>query len=86
MSPDLITIKLEGDNLNLKNMETIKPYLSMVDAVVMGPGLGLNAETSKFVKSCIDEVEKAKKPLLLDADGLESVCQIQATPSKCRLC
>ncbi len=27
MSPDLITIKLEGENLNPANMETIKPYL-----------------------------------------------------------
>jgi hydroxyethylthiazole kinase-like uncharacterized protein yjeF len=71
MSPDLIAIKLEGDNLNVKNLETIKPYLSLVDAVVMGPGLGLNADTAKFVKACIDEVEKAKKPLLLDADGLK---------------
>jgi NAD(P)H-hydrate epimerase len=77
MSPDLITIKLEGDNLNVKNIETIKPYLGMVDAVVMGPGLGLNAETSKFVKSCIDEIEKAKKPLLLDADGLKAFAKFK---------
>jgi NAD(P)H-hydrate epimerase len=77
MSPDLITIKLEGDNLNVKNIETIKPYLGMVDAVVMGPGLGLNAETSKFVKSCIEEIEKAKKPLLLDADALKAFAKFK---------
>ena len=50
MSPDLITIKLEGDNLKPSNMETLKPYLNMVDAVAMGPGLGLNPETADFVK------------------------------------
>jgi hydroxyethylthiazole kinase-like uncharacterized protein yjeF len=72
MSPDLITIKLEGNNLNPANMETLKPYLAMVDAVVMGPGLGLNPETLKFVKACVDEIEKAKKPLLLDADALKA--------------
>ena len=77
MSPDLITIKLEGDNLNVKNIETIKPYLGMVDAVVMGPGLGLSVETSKFVKACIDEIEKAKKPLLLDADGLKAFAEFK---------
>ena len=27
MSPDLITIKLEGNNLKPSNMETLKPYL-----------------------------------------------------------
>ena len=72
MSPDLITLKLDCDNLKPINMETIKPYLGLVDAVAMGPGLGLNSETIKFVKACIDEVEKAKKPLLLDADGLKA--------------
>ena len=77
MSPDLITIKLEGDNLNLKNMETIKPYLKIVDVVAMGPGLGLTPETTKFVKACIDEVEKAKKPLLLDADGLKAFAKFK---------
>lgn len=77
MSPDLITIKLEGDNLKPADMEMLKPYLSTVDAVVMGPGLGLNPETSKFVKLCIDEVEKAKKPLLLDADGLKAFAKFK---------
>ncbi len=77
MSPDLITIKLEGNNLNPANMETLKPYLAMVDAVVMGPGLGLNPETVKFVKVCVDEVEKAKKPLLLDADALKAFAKFK---------
>jgi len=71
MSPDLITIKLGGNNLNPANLETLKPYLAMVDAVVIGPGLGLSPETAKFVKAGIEEVEKAKKPLLLDADALK---------------
>ena len=77
MTPDLITIKLEGNNLNSANMETLKPYLSMVDAVAMGPGLGLNPETIKFVKACVDEVEKAKKSLLLDADGLKAFAKFK---------
>lgn len=72
ISPDLITIKLEGNNLNPGNVETLKPYLSLVDAVVVGPGLGLNSETTKFVEAFIKEVEKAGKPLLLDADGLKA--------------
>ena len=72
ISPDLITIKLDGENLNPDNMETLKPYLKLVDAVAMGPGLGLNSETIDFVKISIEEVEKAGKPLLLDADGLKA--------------
>ena len=72
MSPDLITIKLDGSNIKPSNMETLKPYLSMVDAVAMGPGLGLKPETTDFVRICIEELEKAGKPLLLDADGLKA--------------
>jgi ADP-dependent NAD(P)H-hydrate dehydratase / NAD(P)H-hydrate epimerase len=71
ISPDLITIKLEGDNLNPKSLETLRPYLKLVDAVAMGPGIGLTSETADFVKLCVNEVEKAGKPLLLDADGLK---------------
>ena len=77
MSPDLITIKLDGNNLNPSNMEMLKPFLSMVDAVAMGPGLGLNPETIEFVKLCIEEVEKAGKPLLLDADGLKAFAEFK---------
>lgn len=77
MSPDLITIKLDGDNLKPNNLEMLKPYLSMADVVAMGPGLGLNPETVNFVKMCVDEVEKAGKPLLLDADGLKAFAQFK---------
>ena len=77
MSPDLITIKLDGVNLNPNNMETLKPYLKMVDAVAMGPGMGLAPETVDFVKLCVDEVEKAGKPLLLDADGLKAFAKFK---------
>jgi len=77
ISPDLITIKLEGNYLKPRNIETLKPYFGMVDAVVIGPGLGLAPETAKFVEACVDEAEKAKKPLLLDADGLKAFAKIK---------
>jgi NAD(P)H-hydrate epimerase len=77
MSPDLITIKLEGNNLKPSDLETLKPYLNLVDAVAMGPGLGLNPETAEFVKVCIEEIEKAGKPLLLDADGLKAFAKFK---------
>ncbi len=68
MSPDLITVKLSGTNLNSDNLSELTPYLASVDAVVMGPGLGLSPETIEFVTHFVDAVEKAGKPLLLDAD------------------
>jgi ADP-dependent NAD(P)H-hydrate dehydratase / NAD(P)H-hydrate epimerase len=77
ISPDLITVKLEGDNLNPANLETLKPFIKTVDVVAMGPGMGLDPETQEFVKACIDEVEMAGKPLLLDADGLKAFAKFK---------
>ena len=72
ISPDLITLKLDGAHLNSGNMAMLKEYVDAVDAVVLGPGAGLHSETKNFVKNCVDAVEEAGKPLLLDADGLKA--------------
>jgi hydroxyethylthiazole kinase-like uncharacterized protein yjeF len=77
LSPDLITVKLDGNNLKQSNMSALMPYLEMVDAVAVGPGLGLSPETVDFVKLFIDAVEKTGKPLLLDADGLKAFAKFK---------
>jgi NAD(P)H-hydrate epimerase len=77
MCPDLITIKLEGKHLNSGDMPVLKKYIKTVDAVAMGPGLGLHAETKKAVKAIIEAVEDAGKPLLLDADGLKAFAEFE---------
>jgi NAD(P)H-hydrate epimerase len=71
-SPNLITVKLEGTHLNLANISMIERYLGMATAVAIGPGLGLHEETKEAVKALMTSVEKARKPLLLDADGLKA--------------
>ena len=77
MSPDLITIKLEGDHLNPRNVAVIKRYLETSNAVVMGPGLGLHVETRKAVAEIVNSMEEAKTPLLLDADGLKAFAEFK---------
>jgi NAD(P)H-hydrate epimerase len=77
MSPDLITLKLDGNHLNSANLTLLKPYVEMVDAVVLGPGLGLHSETKDFVKTCVSMIESAGKPLLLDADGLKAFAEFK---------
>jgi NAD(P)H-hydrate epimerase len=72
ISPDLITIKLEGTHLTKLNLKTLKEHIKNVNAVVLGPGLGLHDETKETVKALVETVEKARKPLLLDADGLKA--------------
>jgi hydroxyethylthiazole kinase-like uncharacterized protein yjeF len=77
ISPDLITLKLKGDHLSVGNMVALQPYLGMVDAVVLGPGLGTHAETREFVKACVTAIESEGKPLLLDADGLKAFAEFK---------
>jgi len=77
MSPDLITVKLEGEHLNPRNTPTIKRYLETSTAVVMGPGLGLHTETKDAVKEIVKLTEEKKAPLLLDADGLKAFAEFK---------
>ena len=72
MAPDLITVKLEGEHLNPRNVGVIEEWLKRSDAVVFGPGLGLHEDTVKAVGEVISVIRKAKKPLLLDADALKA--------------
>ena len=72
MSPNLITAKLEGDHLNLRNTAVIKRHLETSTAVVMGPGLGLHRETEDAVRKIVETIDKKRIPLLLDADGLKA--------------
>ena len=74
-SPNLITIKLEGNNLNLKNVPVIEREMEKATAIVLGPGLGLHPETTSAVKEIIKISEKLKKPLILDADGLKAFAE-----------
>jgi hydroxyethylthiazole kinase-like uncharacterized protein yjeF len=77
MSPDLITLKLDGKHLKPSNMTALESYVEMVDAVVLGPGIGLHSETKEFVKACVSTVERAGKALLLDADGLKAFAEFK---------
>ena len=74
-SPSLITIKLKGKRLTQKNIQQLQPFLERVDAVAMGPGLGLHDETVEAVDTLLDWVEERKLPVLLDADALKGFAQ-----------
>jgi ADP-dependent NAD(P)H-hydrate dehydratase / NAD(P)H-hydrate epimerase len=70
-SPDLITIKLPGEHLNLKAVPEIVKWTTTADAVVLGPGIGLHEETVETVKKLITEIGEINKPMVLDADALK---------------
>ena len=69
-SPDLIVKSLEGDKLSLNHAEEILKIAEKVDAVLIGPGVGIDEGTSKLLNVL---VTKIKKPVVIDADGLKQV-------------
>ena len=69
-SEDLIVKSLDGDYLSLNHLDEILELADKVDAVLIGPGSGINDDTSKLFNLL---VTKIKKPIVLDADGLKQV-------------
>ena len=74
-SPSLITVKLKGKRLNQRNIQQLQPFLERVNAVAMGPGLGLHDETVEAVDTLLDWIEERRLPVLLDADALKGFAQ-----------
>ncbi|AMD18264.1 sugar kinase [Methanobrevibacter sp. YE315] len=69
-SPDLIVKSLDGDKLSLNHAEEILEIVENVDAVLIGPGAGIDEDISKLFNVL---VSKIKKPIVLDADALKQV-------------
>lgn len=68
--PDLIVNSLKGDYLTAEHAEDILMMADKADAVLLGPGAGINDETGKLLNIL---ASKIKKPLVLDADALKQV-------------
>ena len=69
-SPDLIVKSLEGDRLSLAHADEILELSDNVDAVLIGPGAGIDEDTSKLFNVL---AAKVKKPIVFDADSLKQV-------------
>lgn len=65
---------------------TICPDIDKYDAAALGPGLGKHADTAGFVEEFL---KKFKKPLLIDADGLNILAEnkklLELLPESCIL-
>ena len=71
-SPDLITKKFEGDFFNWDNVKDVIELCEdgNFDAVLIGPGLGLEPNTMDFAKEI---VERVQLPKVIDADALKAL-------------
>jgi NAD(P)H-hydrate epimerase len=77
VSPNLITLKLPGDNLTSSHISLLREQLERASAVAVGPGLGMNNQTVSAVRKIVALAIQRKKPMLLDADGLKALGMIK---------
>lgn len=69
-SPVFVMKRLSGDVFCGKHVEELLKASESADAVLIGPGLGRNPDTEKAVR---EFVSACRKPMVVDADGLNSV-------------
>ncbi|CAI1492654.1 ADP-dependent (S)-NAD(P)H-hydrate dehydratase / NAD(P)H-hydrate epimerase [Thermococcus nautili] len=70
--PDLILRPLPGENFSTEHLDDLLELAEKVDAVVIGPGIGLAEETKEFVR---EFVRLCEKPMVIDADGLKAIAE-----------
>jgi NAD(P)H-hydrate epimerase len=73
ISPNLITVRLPGENLAPTHLRLLREQLDKSSAIAVGPGLGLAKQTVTAVRKIAALAVQLSKPLLLDADGLKAL-------------
>lgn len=63
-------LETDSGSISRRNLEVLVEFSKKVDFVVLGPGLSLDPETQKLVRSLAKEI---KEPLLIDGDGLTAL-------------
>jgi len=72
-SPDIIVRETPGDVLSEEGIPLIEEMLTQSTCLVIGPGLGLEKETSDAVLKVLEIVKTKNIPTLVDADGLKAM-------------
>lgn len=72
-SPNMIVRTSPGKWLNSKSFEEIAELIEWSNAVVIGPGLGVQKETEELLLQLLEKLNTEKKPYVLDADALKLV-------------
>jgi len=70
LSPDLITVKLKGEYVNIEHQGKLLELAKKSDVVLIGNGIGEEKSTMNLIKTF---VKKIKKPIVIDADGIKAI-------------
>ncbi len=72
-SPEVIPVRLQGQRLRINHVEELEAHLERVDAVLVGPGLGLHPETSVAARLIVKKAVEKGKIIVIDADALKAL-------------
>ena len=74
ISPTLIVKELSDEkNLVLSDIKIIEKQINKTDALLIGPGLGIEKQTQVTIEKIIKKFLKQKKPIVIDADAIRVV-------------
>jgi len=72
-SPNMIVRTSPGKWLNQKALEEISSLIEWSNAVIIGPGIGVEKETEELLVKLLEKLKQDKKSFVLDADALKLV-------------
>jgi len=72
-SPNLIVRTQPGDWLNSDALDEVSWLINWSNAIVIGPGMGIEKETENLLVKLLDILKKEKKSFVLDADALKLI-------------
>lgn len=85
LAPDIILKPLpetKEKTISPKALEILSPVLKNYDVISIGCGLSINKGTEKFFKKLIYELKETDIPLVIDADGLNILANINVNLPK----
>jgi len=75
-SPNIIAIRLRGaDILMPEHLDQVTPWIERSDAIVIGPGLGLDPRTFEAVYRIVEKARELGKKMVIDADALKALAE-----------
>jgi NAD(P)H-hydrate epimerase len=72
-SPNLIVRTSPGNWLTIEALDELKWLIDWSNAVIIGPGLGLEKETEEVLVKLLEALKEGQKSFVLDADALKLV-------------
>ena len=72
-SPNLIVHSLSDNVITVDDAPKILELLSRADAIVLGPGIGLNSKTQAAIFEIVKAVIGTNKTMLIDADAIRAL-------------